>query len=161
MDEIVEFDASSDNVQHMKEQLKTAGYDVCKSCMTAQYITETVNRLNFGMARLTPRAVTGARHTRRHGERFQVHGFVVCTIDADIATLELVCARPTAKGTGRLLIEMTGERLKSRGIARAMRLFALPEARLRKYYKDMGFREKQVGPPGSNIKLYEMWMDFA
>ncbi len=133
---------SSDDVQDLRELLEARGRVVH---MTAQYFSDATER--FG---LIARGSSG------------MHGFVFCTVDAGIATLELACACSGVareEDTARLLIETAGKRLKTSPAVRAMRLLFLPNVRLCEYYKDMGFQGRLVGPPGSNVKLYEMLLD--
>jgi histone acetyltransferase (RNA polymerase elongator complex component) len=158
MDEIVEFTPNSENIKTFKDLLKTQGYDVSRAQISAEFINKSFDEADFGLVRLTPRAIVGKKHTRKYGERYHVWGFILCSVKKPIATIQVVCARPFSTTTGKLLIEMAQETAKNKG-ATIIRLFSLSEIKLRNYYKNMGFQEQEVGAPGSEFRLYEMRKD--
>ena len=156
-EELLEFSPSTDNVSMLKDIIKTQGQDVCRQQISIDYIRDSSHIHDFGIARITPRAVIGQRQTRRHGDRYHLWGFILCKIDFEfeMVTVELVCARPNSGGTGKLLIEMAEEKARQEGL-KMMRLLCLPDDKLRSFYRRLGYRQVQMGVAGSNLKLYEM-----
>jgi GNAT superfamily N-acetyltransferase len=153
-EEIVEFSPHAPHMSVMKDILRNQGDEVCRQKIGVEYIRTAVNVHDFGLARVTPKAVMGQRQTHR----FQLWGFVLCKVDPDpesMVTVELVCSRPQSAGTGRLLIELAQERSRERGL-KWMRLMCLPEERLRAFYRRLGFSQHRMMIPGSNMELYEM-----
>lgn len=142
----------------MKDLIKTQGFATCREEIGKIYITDVVHKYDFGLARITQKAVVGQKHTRKKGDRHQLWGFLLCRVDEDtkIATIEVVCSRVGAKGTGQLLIEMLFEKLKEETDTTLVELYCLPKDRLRTFYVSLGFIQKKVMVPEPSVKLYQM-----
>lgn len=155
---LVEFTPTSDNVRMLKDLLKDQGVAVCRNEISSEWIGASVRKHEYGFARFTDKTSFGRRNTRRSGDRYQLWGFVLCSVqpfDDESVDIDLVCARPASSGTGELLLEMAENKARTLG-ARYTKLLCLPHQRLKQYYERLGYRCRVLQPPGSNVKIYEM-----
>jgi hypothetical protein len=143
-----------------KDLVHTTMKELYREEIDKLYITDVVHKYDFGLARITKKAIVGQKHTRKKGDRHQLWGFLLCRVDEDtkIATIEVVCSRVGAKGTGQFLIEMLIEKLKGETDTRLVELYCLPKDRLRAFYVSLGFIQKKVMVPEKkpSVKLYQM-----
>jgi GNAT superfamily N-acetyltransferase len=151
---------TSQDIEHtlIKDLVRSQGFETCREEISLQYIKNVIHEYDFGLARITQKANVGKKHTRKSGDKFQLWGFLLCRLNKNtkIATIEIVCSRRGAQGTGRLLIEILIEKLKSQNIAQIVRLLCLPKDKLRAFYKTMGFQQETIHVPEPTMKLYEM-----
>ena len=133
------FDNNTDNINIIKNYIKYQGYDICKSQIGKEYITEILNNMTFGF--IYYNKITEYGRFKRKKKEYYVYSFILCSYNNDFPDdleIKLICSR---NKDGSELIKIVEEKAKDMNIKR-LNLFSLPQEKLKNWYIKQGFNIK-------------------
>jgi hypothetical protein len=143
---IEEFFPYTENVKFFTNILKTQGVEVCQNKLEKQWTSKALSSYSHGKVYITQKAQIGRRSLKRNEDKYLVQGFILCRMDEnrpEIATIDVVCSRENSK-VGHVLMEMMEEYCKNTELVKLIQLLCLPEARLKKWYENLGFHASEI-----------------
>ena len=123
-------------IRGYREIIKKQGNKTCN--LSVDSISQYASTFNFGYLVYLQRAQINRRSIKSLNDRFTLLSFILCThisTAPDQVFIELICS---ANKTGKFLIELIEEKIRSMGIKRIY-LYALDKDRLINWYKSMGY----------------------
>lgn len=172
MDDLVLYDLEMPLADTIKNLIGDQGPTVCRDKISKSWIKKAVDEAEFGYVRFTRAAQMGRRSLKRKADRYTLYGFVLCRPEQTefphqpqtSLLMDLVCSRPQSQ-TGALLIECAEQEAIRRGYE-WMKIFCLPDQRLRAYYEAIGYFKTADVPDynigsssSSGVKAYAMSKD--
>lgn len=130
--------------------IKEQGIDICRSVISANYISSQTTTYDFGFIRKTPIAQIGQ-------SKKQVASVVLCKVFPEFKQVDitLLCSKPNIRD-GKRLMKMVEQKASATGYE-YLSVLSIGDERVMNFYKTIGFKliSEHLFPTGE-IKAYSM-----